>query len=444
MLQAKGKGNTTFVPVKQEPQFLNQEQDGIKEKTNIVTEPSRTTVVDLDRVPDTYLLQYVEGSEWPTEAYYRRLMGKNDPKMLFDPKQDSPVQQFECIHYLELRVNSPLSRDQAQDNKTFTMSGNSTLANSIVPNEGDIFLASLGDNRLGVFNVTSSQRNSNNKIATYSIEYTLLFEATPEHRAILDRCTVREFYYVKERSWTGGDTLLTPNEYNGFLAIGEQIVAIEQTYVKRFFNEEAQTILFPNQAFGMAYDVFLAQFIRDIGLTLVGKDIRIYPHPTRPIRDIETLWTAIINQQTLFLSDYNRKNKALSTRSFRTMQTYNTVGWSKILVTRYFSEDAPTRQMPAEWPKFDEFDTTATLTLDGSGDTIPAFLAPTYTPYVLTDAFYNGGYSSALEYALKLYLNKQPLSTKLALELSRAVFKLPKNVQLYYVPLVYVLLKYTR
>lgn len=443
MLQAKGKGNTQFVPVKQEPEYLDQVHDGIKEKTNIVTEPTRTTVVDLDRVPESYLLQYVEGSEWPTEAYYRRLMGKNDPKMLFDPKQDSPVQQFECIHYLELRVNSPLSRDQAQDNKTFTMSGNSTLANSIVPNEGDIFLASLGDNRLGVFNVTSTQRNSNNKIATYTIEYTLLFEATPANRAILDQCTVREFYYVKERSWTGGDTLLTPNEYNSFLAVVEQIDAIEKTYVKRFFNEDAQTILFPSQEFGYAYDVFLAQFVRDIGLKLVGKDVRIYPHPTIPIRDIETVFTAIIEQRGLFLSDYNRKNKALSTKSFRTMQTYNTVGWSKIDTTRYFSDDAPLKQMPSDWPKFDSFEGTD-VTLDGSGDTLPAFLPLTYTPYLLTDAFYNGGYSSALEYALKLYLNKQPLSTKLALELSRIVFKLPKNAQLYYVPLVYVLLKYTR
>lgn len=443
MLQAKGKGKTTFEPVKTEPEYLTQPQDGVKEKTNIVTEPTRTTVVDLERVPAVNLLPVVEGSSWPLLAYYRRLMGKNDPKMLFDPKQDTPVQQYDCIHYMELRVNSPLSRDQDGSNKTFTMSGSATMATTVAPNENDIFTASLKDNRVGIFNVTSSTRNSNNKVATYTIEYTLLFEMTPAHKAILDKCTAHEYYYVKERAFTGGDTLLTPNEYNMFLALGEHVNAIEETYLRRFFNEDAQTILFPDDRYGYAYDVFLAQFVRDIGLRMVGKDVRIYPHPTKPIRDIETLFSVIMAQQPLFLQDVNRKNKALSVRSFRTMQTYNNVGWSKIAVTRYFSDDAPLRQMPAEWPKFDDL-TSEEVLLEGTDEALPGFLPLTYTPYLLSDAFYSGGYTSGLEYALQAYLNKQPVATKLVLDLAKQVHRLPKNAQLYYVPLMYVLLKYVR
>ncbi|MCU6405955.1 hypothetical protein KW817_23630, partial [Enterobacter quasiroggenkampii] len=74
---------------------------------------------------------------------------------------------------------------------------------------------------------------SNNKVATYNIEYTLLFEVDPETAETIRRCTVREYYYVAERAWTGGDTLLTPKEYRAFLEVVDALEDIEQTYVKR-------------------------------------------------------------------------------------------------------------------------------------------------------------------------------------------------------------------
>ena len=441
MLQAKGKGDTKFVPVEPATPELNKNQDGVKEKTNIVTSPERTTVTDMERTPKSYLLPVVEGSSWPTERWYRSLKGKNDPKVLFDPKVDNPSQQFDCVRNLELRVTSPLERSQDSTNKTYSLVGSATVVNSVPVNEGDFFTASIGDGRFGLFTIITSNRPSNNKLSTYTVDYGMLYEVTPFHREVLDRCTLRTYYYIKERAYTGSDTLLTEKEYRAYLELGERISSIEETYVKRFYNTDAQTLLYPNETWGYAYDVFLTLFVKAIGLRQVGKDIRIYPHQRTNVKDVETLFSLIVKQDPLFLQDVNRENKPFQTRSFRTLQVSNSVGWSKIFVTRFFQADMPLNQQLGNWAPFTPFDPTL-VTLNGVE--VPLFNPVTYTPYILSEAFYNGSFTSVLEYALHLYMNKQPLDSSIAAQLGAAVHKLPRDSQFYYVPLVYVLLKYAR
>lgn len=442
MLKSDGKGKNTFVAVEPVVPVLNTPQDGVKESTNIVTEPSRTTVVDFDRIPKQYLLQYADGSEWPT-TYYQKLVGKNDPLKVFDPKVDTPNQQYNRINNLGIRVTEPLSRTQDSEKKTFSITGAGTVVNSIPPNVNDVFVSGLGDNRFGIFNVLTSERMANNKIATYQITYALLYETTPAIDRILKECTVREYYYVRERAWMGEDTLLTEAEYNRFLALGERMKDIEGTYVRRFYDQEVQSLRYPNDDTKL-YDVFLAMFVKAIGLYIPGKDIHIYPHPPKLIQDVETLFTAIINQQGAYLTDMNRELRTYGVRTFRTLQMPNTIAWSKFTATMFFTLDNKYNQFPADHPKFKPFETMDVVYRGNEGETLPAFLPVTVTPYVLSEHFYNGSYSSGLEYGLCMYLKKLPVSAELVLKLAELVMVLPRDAQFYYVPLVYVLLKYVR
>ncbi|ANZ50503.1 putative virion structural protein [Erwinia phage vB_EamM_Stratton] len=450
MLKAS-RDQTTFVPVEPETPILNKPQDGVKETTNIVTQPLRTTVTDFDRIPKQYLMKYVEGSAWPVD-FFNFLKGKNDAKKFFDTQVITPDQQLEKIIGMELRVTSALDRSQDGQNKTFSLTGSATVANTIAPNEGCFFVAPIGDDRYALFNITSVTRMSNNKVATYNIEYGMLFEVSPAIAETLRQCTVREWYYVAERAWTGGDTLLSPNEYRSFLKLGDAVLDIETTYVKRFWNSETQTLLFPRdwRVYGLKgasyYDVFLCLFVRTIGLRAVGKDIQIYPHPPKNVEDVECLFTAIAKQQPTFLKSYNKPNGAYLVNTFRTMQTRNSVAWSRITNTRYFSDDLRSpKQFPAEWVKFTPFDPTIVDKYRGNeGESLPAFLPLTYNPYLLSETFYNGSYSSLLEYGLNLYLNKRAVSSEIALKLAEVCNTLPEDAQFYYIPLVYVLLKYAR
>jgi len=450
MLKAS-RESTTFVPVEPETPTLNTPQDGVKEASNVVTQPLRTTVTDFDRIPKQYLMKYVEGSAWKVD-FFNFLKGRNDAKKFFDTQVITPDQQLEKIIGMELRVKSPLDRSQDDKNKTFTLTGSATLANTVAPNEGCFFVVPIGDNRYALFNITRVTRMSNNKVSTYDIEYSMLFEVSPAVAETIRRCTVREYYYVAERAWTGGDTLLTPNEYRSFLKLGDAIKDIETTYVKRFWDSETETLLFPRdwRVYGLKgasyYDVFLCLFVRAIGLRTVGKDIQIYPHPPKNVADVECLFTALLQQQTAFLASYNKPNGAYLVNTFRTMQTRNSIAWSRITNTRYFSDDLRSpKQYPADWVKFTEFPPTVVDEYRGNaGESLPAFLPLTYTPYLLTETFYNGSYSSLLEYGLYLYLNKQPVPSTIALKLAEVCNTLPEDAQFYYIPMVYVLLKYAR
>lgn len=451
MLKANKKGDTKFVPVEPEVPILYQPQDGVKETSNIVTVPTRTTVTDLDRIPKQYLLQYNDGSEWPVD-FFHVLSGRNDPKALFDTKNDAPTQQLQKIINLSLRVNTPLDRTQDEQNKTFELTGAATVVASIVPNEGNFFVAPIGDGRHGLFNVTSVTRMSNNKIATYQIRYTMLYEVTPQIAETIRSCTVRELYYVRERAWTGGDTLLTPKEYRRFLQLGERIKDIETTYVRRFYDTSLETLAYPRDwkldglMAGGYYDVFLAMFVKAIGLRMVGKDIRVYPHPPKPVQDIETLFGVLLNQQPELLPYVEKECSSINPRTFATMQTRNTIAWSQFTSTRFFTSQI--RQlaiMDAEWPTFASFEPSVFLEYQGNGGKDMVAFAPlTYKPYLLSETFYQGSYSTVLEHCLYLYLHKLPVPSEVAAQLAELVLALPIDSQFYYVPMVYVILKYAR
>lgn len=442
MLKSSKSTGATWQPIKPSDPTLVQAQDGVKEASNIVTEPLRTTVMDLERIPKQHLLQYVTGSSWSVTMYHV-LVGKNDPIKIFDPKVENPTQQLEKIHNLELRVTTPLERSQQQDNRTFTVTGAATVVNSIPPNVGDFFVAELGDGRLGVFNITTSARQSNNKIATYDIEYSMLYELTPQMANTIKACTVREYYYVRERSWWGEDTLLTPQEWNEFLKVERLLLDIEQTYVKRFYDHETQTLRFPEDEYRV-YDVFHARFVKAIGLKLPGHDVRVYPHPPRQVEDIETFWDAIINQSGTYLEDYNRKCACFSVKTFRVLQLMNTIGWSKFNATLYFTDDNKYATYPYNFPGFEAFIPEAITYRGNQGETLPAFGVPSLTPYILSESFYKGTYTNVLEWALHLFIKQQPISPQPIILLAEMLRTLPKTAQFYYTPLVYVLLRYVR
>ena len=57
------------------------------------------------------------------------------------------------------------------------------------------------------------------------------------------------------------------------------------------------------------------------------------------VEDIETVWTALLNQSPTFLADYKRDSSVWQVKTFRTMQHRNSVTWSLISDTRFFTDE---------------------------------------------------------------------------------------------------------
>lgn len=420
---------------------LNTPKDGIVQKTNIVTDPNRTTSVDKQRLETAFLLKYSEGSRL-TVQWYRNLKGINDIKSFFDIEVDNPTQQLELVHNLPLLVINAIDPSQQSENKSFQASGEATTPLSFPANENDFFVTSIAEGRLGLFYVTECERGSYDKEGVIRITYQLVSEFTDEHATACARSTVREFYYAHDRVGLGHTPLLTPTEWQRWLSINELVKEIEKVYVHMFYDHDTQTILIPDQE-RKTYDPFFLSFVKRLGFSKYPYELTTYNlDPIKPDMLI-TVWREIV-EQTKRLRSRAIRNMELYPRSvFKRTVLNNTVYASHVgavvMSKEHVRLDVPTVFKPSEdftpvGYRGDE------LALQG----LNYFEAVTMKPYVFTETYYNGGYGSVLEYGLSRMLEKQPLNQSLAVELAERVFSLPPIETAYYMPLVYSLLKYSR
>lgn len=421
--------------------------DGIKEVSNIASNPERTTVVDTQRIPKLSLMANISGSSWPVD-YAHNLVSTNDVSRLLDWEVDNPTQQFEMIYGLELRVNSPLSRNQDDKKKTFEITGEATLMHSIVPLVNDTFFADMGDGEWAVFKVNSVRRASESKIATYIITYSLRFQKRLSEIKALK--PVREYWFVKERLGYGADPLLTKEEYNYYLRRGNCISAIVDMYPRRFYDTVCQTLRIPiDNSTLKYYDVFLTMFVRDLGIHLPGKDFVLYPHGQFINRDIENVLKVIIDCNPSMLPYVPREMVPYNVRSFRTGQTYNNIAWSKFDATVFpkdLLEDVNRCGCPLPQPDdvWVDFESDEVPYRGNENEKLPWFVKPSFNPYLFSEHFYEGGFASVMEYCVYLLLNRKPIQLDKGVRLFDECLKLPKIAQFYYMPIVYAILVASR
>jgi len=430
---------------------LEAPRDGVKQHTNIVTNPDRTTVVDNTMVPFNHLLQFANGSPWAV-TWYRRLGGKNDVKGFYDPSVVNATQQLERINGLVLKVNSPMNVQQDTGTKSFSREGTATVVMSIPPNDFDFFVADLGNGRWGLFNTQDSQRLSDNKVSVYNISFKILYDTTPAIQEGLDKSTVREYYYVPDRAFVGMEPLLTPDEYQRFTSSTTYLKIIEESYVRRFFDRTIRSLAFPGAGPGERYyDVYLAQFVRTLGLRHVPDDIRIYPHTPMKVEDVFTLWKLLEQRSPWMLGDVEQKGGWYDKKTYSSRHGMNTVAYSHVSASFGFEDTINVNDFTSgvisewPWPTAIAFEPQPIAYRGVEGEILPAYLPLSQgASYVLSEAFYQGSYASGLEYGLYCFINQHPTPSLLATQLAELLVSLPMAEQFYYTPLVYVLLNYTR
>ena len=180
---------------------------------------------------------YGEGSPWPVKAYYRRILGENDTMELFDVGNVNPTQQYHKIENLVISVTSPLLPRQDPTSKVFEIQGSGNISNSVIPNKFDVFIAEMGDGDYGVFTLNVSERKSANKVATYAVEYQMLYRLTPEIQEILDSKVSEEFVYDPRRIAVREDPVMTKETHNRFVSVLEAIRHIQRDISYRFLRQ---------------------------------------------------------------------------------------------------------------------------------------------------------------------------------------------------------------
>lgn len=227
--------------------------------TLLVSEPRyKTTTIDLAWIPKTNLLTHIEGSSWSVD-YYAQVITTDSDLSGQQITASGVYQSYNLIKDCEIKVTTALNSSQDDATKAMRVEGIAMLYPFIIPNEGDMFIASTMDGRSSVFRVTATNKKSVSKQACYEITYSIDTEATDK---ILDlkKKVIKTYYYLKNFLSYGQNPLVAGADYLAYAQLEEKYYTLLRYYFKRFFSKEYMTLIVPNQA-GVTYDSFLVDFM---------------------------------------------------------------------------------------------------------------------------------------------------------------------------------------
>lgn len=222
----------------------------------------RNSIVDSRYSPVSSLLTNIEGSSW-TVDYYSQVLDLDSESSDLQLNQQAVYQQYKLIQHLELKVQTELGYQQDDASRNVIVTGSATLYPGIKPNNGDIFIADIGDGRLGVFTITRTEKKAIFKDTCYQIDYTLRDYLTTEYKNDLAKKVVKSTVFVRDFIYHGQNPVLATSDFDQITALNAGYSNLLYQYLADFFSVEYQTLIVPNQA-NVTYDPFMVQALLTI------------------------------------------------------------------------------------------------------------------------------------------------------------------------------------
>jgi hypothetical protein len=433
--------------------------------------------IDTSYVPASALLTWTSGSNW-TINYYSQFLGRDNEPTPLALEREPAYQQYKLIRNMVLKVTTPISFVEDDVTRIMEVTGAGITYPFLVPNYGDMFVADIGDGRVGVFTVTRATRATILRDSVYNIEYKLVRELVPEISADLERKTIQTFNYSHDSLVAGCGPFVTEEEE----CISADLQALFREMVSRyltdFFSFEHSTLLVPDQM-KKTYDHFTTRavlMILDSALDNRIRRIREMNISAEPVMRHPTLWDAVVRQDRSRLSGASQRAHLVTTSHFKGRMTLQALGYTGIdrvvfpidvptdVDSQYdkeniasqrpaglpFREGRPRRPLGGPYvPQADRDNPWFRATPMASG--IPPWqLPPDIHPvviddyYVLSAAFYteNEPQQSKLELLLWQLLNGESVNKEQLRGCLKHALAWDNLERYYYYPLAFVLLKH--
>ena len=288
-------------------------------------------VVDSRDTSVSSLLVFVEGGSWIVDYYQQVLDADSEPK----PQQlDSPApyQQYRRISGLELKVTSALTTSQDPETLSMTVTGASTLYPGVIPNKGDMFLADIGDGRVGIFTITTLEKKSILKDACYTIEYVVVAYDEEERIRDLQTKVIQELFFERDFLMHGQNPIVSEKEHVQARSLAEQATRLFTMYLNEFYNHEYRTLLIPSQL-RSSYDPYVVRTILQmynssdhpllrhlVEYNVTGDDAFKAP----------TIWDALLNVDNAILPLIISKTGLIATKEIDNTPRYRGIYFSGI------------------------------------------------------------------------------------------------------------------
>jgi hypothetical protein len=241
-----------------------------------ITKPEyRGVTVDTRYVPTASIVAHIEGYSW-TVDYYSQIINLDNAPSGQQVSVSAVHQQYKLIKGMEFKVSTPLTPSQDSETKSMNYTGEANIYPFLIPNQGDMFIADIGDGRSGLFQITESERLSIFRETAHHITYRLvsyISSSTDERLMDLTRKTQVRLQYVKDFLMHGQNPLVFEEDFVLIEQLGIVYPSVLERYFQSFFSKEYGTLLVPQQQ-KPVYDHFVVQAIQALVSTYDTPEVR--------------------------------------------------------------------------------------------------------------------------------------------------------------------------
>lgn len=428
----------------------------------VISNPQyRGVTVDTRYIPNASLLSHVEGSSW-TVNFYSQVLASDSALSGQNVTMNPIHQQYRLVKGMELKVSSSLNTSQDPVTKSLIIQGAANVYPFIIPNEGDMFLADVGDGREGVFKITAVERKSVFKETIHAIEYILIDYSTDERRGDLNSKVVQTLQFIRDFMNYGQNPLLEEEDYAVLTELQGRYLEIAARYFRAFTSNEYKTLIIPGQDFPV-YDHFLVNATMSFFTTYDAPEIRTVRRLNVDGDDLlksVTIWDVIKNRDISMLKYCNRKAGLVSSRTFERDPMLEGIYHSGIRYVVYPKDpellvdyQLRPREKPLALEDLKDSSSQVRQLSDLIGDTaFEGLTLPDAPPihkvlvddyYVFSQDFYedNNPGQSLLEICVRDYLTGKALNNKALLALCQTHQAWGGLERFYYLPILLILIR---
>lgn len=237
----------------------------VVEKPNLVIsdKPYVSQVVDTRKERYDTLSNFIAGSKWAVD-YYSQLHRGDSANASYQSDLPLAYGQYRKIRNFEFVVTEPLTNQQSDDDsRGWITTGASLVYGVLTPNEGDLFVADIGDGRNALFHISSVKRNSIYSESTCSIEYRVVDFLSKTISDALESKVIDTYYFDREYFRNGVKALISESEIDIIKRLNIGYRKLVALYMRDFFSRKYYTLLVPDQI-GITYDPFMTDFVNAI------------------------------------------------------------------------------------------------------------------------------------------------------------------------------------
>lgn len=397
-------------------------------------------------VPDNIgnLLTVIEGSNWVVD-YYSQVLNLDEELAPFNPDQPLAYQQYHLVKKFILKLQGDLSTSFDEPTQTMETVGTALIYPSIKPNNGDAFIADIGDGNAGQFTVTRVTPKSMMSSTVYEIDFTLSRYVTEPLITLLNEKVVNESVMHEDFLLYGKNPIISPQKGILLVNLRKEIKIFFSYWLQRFYSPQYRTILAPLAK--PTYDVYLMNALFNVTdeetYKILG-DIHYYNCDDGDLLKYRSIWNLLIENSGFGLEYLSKKTKVYPTRNFSTDVLFKSVYYSGISRVVAIADDSAihTEQVVFGGNKItDSSDTVDWIASTGvfTGEyEVPNALGETY---LFTNSFYTGDTANMTHFEKMVYnhLTKNELNSE---DISAYIEMLPKAspMEFYYFGLVILIL----